>query len=102
MKLSQVIPVQVLHHSPYTLSTLSGKNLDDSWIVKVPAFRNYIAHVGSLVESGEVLRVGKTYYLSTSQESPRIPRLPSIPIEYDLSEEDWKLPHLPKEATHHD
>ena len=95
MKLSQVIPVLVLQHAPYTLSTLSGKDLDDSWVIKVPAFRSYFAHVGSLVESGEILKVGKTYYLSTSQQSPRIGKLPPIYIEYDLEESEWRSKHLP-------
>jgi len=99
MKLSQVIPVQVLHHSPYTLSTLSGGDLDESMIIKVPAFRNYFAHVGSLVESEEIIKVGKTYYLSTSQQSPRIPRLPSIPVDYDIEEATWRAAHLPTETT---
>lgn len=95
MKLSQVTPCQVLSHSPYTLSTLKGEDLDDSMIIKVPCFRNYIAHVGSLVETGEVLKVGKNYYLSTSQQSPRVPRLPTIPIEYDIEETEWREAHLP-------
>jgi len=95
MKLSQVTPCQVLPHSPYTLSTLKGADLDDSMVIKVPCFRNYIAHVGSLVESGEILKVGKSYYLTTSQQSPRVPRLPSIPIEYDIEEKEWREAHLP-------
>ena len=95
MKLSQVTPCQVLPHSPYTLSTLKGDDLDGSMIIKVPCFRNYIAHVGSLVESGEVLKVGKAYYLSISKQSPRVPRLLSIPIEYDLEECEWREAHLP-------
>jgi len=95
MKLSQVTPCQVLTNSPYTLSTLIGGNLDDSMIIKVPCFRSYIAHVGSLVESGEIHRIGKTYYLSQSQQSPRIPKLHSIPIEYDVDENEWREAHLP-------
>ena len=95
MKLSKVIPVQVLPHSPYTLSTLKGENLNESMVIKVPSFRNYIAPVGLLVESGEIKRISNVYYLTPSQQSPRIPKLISIPIEYDVEEKEWKEAHLP-------
>lgn len=94
-KLSEITPIQVLHHSPYTLSTLRGQNLNDSMFIKLPCFRSYFAQVGSLVESGEIIKISNVYYLTPSQQSPRIPLLSSIPIEYDLDEKDWKEAHLP-------
>lgn len=95
MKLSEITPIQVLHHSPYTLSTLNGRNLNDSMFIKLPCFRSYFAQVSSLVESGEIIKISNVYYLTPSQQSPRVPLLPSIPIEYDLDEKSWKEAHLP-------
>ena len=95
LKLSELTPVSVLLHSPYTLSTYSGLNLTPHMVIAVPCFRSYYQRVCDLVTSGEIHQIGDTFYLIPSQESPRVPRLPSLPIEFDCSVEEWKAMHLP-------
>lgn len=95
LKLSEVIPVSVLLHSPYSLSTYSGLNLSPSMVIAVPCYRSYYQKVEDLVVSGEIHQIGSSYYLTPSQQSPRIPKLPSLPIDFDISAEEWRALHLP-------
>ncbi|OWS71479.1 hypothetical protein CBI30_06985 [Polynucleobacter aenigmaticus] len=95
LKLSQIIPVSVLLHSPYTLSTYSGQNLTPQMVIAVPCFRAYYQKVEDLVVSGEIHQVADTFYLVFSQESPRIPKLPSLSVDFDITTEEWKALHLP-------
>jgi hypothetical protein len=98
LKLSQITPVSVLLHSPYTLSTYSGQNLTPQMVIAVPCFRSYYQRVADLVVSGEVHQVGDTFYLIPSQQSPRVPKLPSLPIDFDCSVDEWKAMHLPTQS----
>jgi hypothetical protein len=95
LKLSQIIPVSLLLHSPYTLSTYSGQNLTPQMVIAVPCFRSYYQLVANLVTSGEIHQIADTFYLIPSQQSPRIPKLPSLPIDFDISAEEWRALHLP-------
>lgn len=101
LKLSEITPVQVLLHSPYTLSTYSGKNLTPMMVIAVPCFRSYYQVVADLVLSGEIHQVADTFYLIPSQQSPRIPRLPSLPIDFDITAEEWRALHLPTHTGIH-
>lgn len=95
LKLSQIIPVSLLLNSPYTLSTYSGQNLTPQMVIAVPCFRSYYQLVADLVTSGEIHQVADTFYLIPSQQSPRIPKLPSLPIDFDITTEEWRALHLP-------
>jgi len=101
LKLSQVTPCQVLLHAPHTLSTYSGLNLHPQMIIAVPCYRSYYQRVSDLVASGEVIQVGSSYYLTTSQQSPRVPKLPSLPVDFDCSVDEWKALHLPTHTGIH-
>lgn len=97
LKLSQVTPCSVLLHSPFTLSTYSGQNLTNNMVIAVPCYRSYYQTVSALVASGELHQVGDTFYLIPSQQSPRLPKLPSLPVEFDCSVDEWRAMHLPTE-----
>jgi len=95
LKLSQITPVSVLLHSPFTLSTYAGQNLTPQMVIAVPCFRSYYQLVADLVTSEEIHQVGDTFYLIPSQQSPRVPKLSSLPIDFDITAEEWRALHLP-------
>ncbi len=94
MKLSEVIPVKLLLHAPYTLSTLSGKDLELGMIIKLPCYKNFYQQVEALVKAGDLHHVGTSFYLIPKQ-SPYRSSLPSLEVEEDISLEELKARHLP-------
>jgi len=95
IKLSTVVPVELLLHAPYSLSRLDGGALKETDIIPVPCIRGYFQQLKDLVLSGEIHQVVDSFYLVPSQESPRKPRLPSLAIEYDITIDELKARHLP-------
>ena len=101
LKLSEIIPVSVLLHSPWTLSTYSGMNLNPEMVIALPFYRSYYQRVCDLVATGEIHQIGSTFYLTFTSQSPRIPKLPSLPVEFDITTEEWQQLHLPTQAGIH-
>ena len=96
IKLSTVVPVDLLLHAPYSLSRLDGGKLKDTDVIPVPCIKGYFQQLKDLVLSGEIHQVVDSYYLVPSQESPRKPKLPSLPIEHDITMDELKALHLPQ------
>lgn len=98
IKLSDTVPVEVLLHSPFTLSKLDGSELAANDIIALPGIRGYWQSIENLVGSSEVHQVGNTYYLTRSQVSPRVPKLEPLEIEFDLTPFDLRAMHMPVDS----
>ena len=101
MKMSEITPTSVLLHSPYTLSTLDGKNITEEMVIKVPCFKGYFQRVSELVKVGELHQIGGTFYFL--HRAPLTPRMQSLAITEDISYEKLVELSLPtREDTYAD